>query len=457
MLQCISSSKTKPSTVVSFWLSVCNIDMRSVSRGLFLPLAILVLIPCLCAFGKTESNVKSAVFLSPKFELGPGSVANKYYDDVDFPRGHIALKSFNAEVVDEAGNPVPLHETYLHHWVVARYYQPKYLTTHTRYDAHRILHDSESDYVMVRNSGICQRNALGQYYGLGSETRGTATDVPDPFGIVVGNPEEIPEGYEEMWMINVHAIDTRGVVDKMGCTECKCDLYNVTKDEYGEPLRSDYKGGLYCCYDDTHCRLREGFEGPKRSLYLRYTVKWVDWDKFIVPAKIYILDVTDTLKISDDSRGNFEHDCRVEYEVESCSTDHKDGNGCNHVKRTSLPMQKGGYVIYGVAHQHSGGTGSTLYGQDGRVICSSIPSYGKGKEVGNEANYIVGMSTCYPKPGSVKIIDGETVTLESNYSSSRGHTGVMGLFYLLVAEQLPHQHFRHSSRSSSFFTNSIFD
>ena len=33
------------------------------------------------------------------------------------------------------------------------------------------------------------------------------------------------------------------------------------------------------------------------------------------------------------------------------------------MQKTSLPLQKGGYVIYGVAHQHSGGTGSTLYGQ----------------------------------------------------------------------------------------------
>jgi len=62
------------------------------------------------------------------------------------------------------------------------------------------------------------------------------------------------------------------------------------------------------------------------------------------------------------------------------------------------------------------------------------------------------MSTCYPRPGSVKIMHGETLTLESNYSSTHGHTGVMGLFYLLVAEQLPFQHFTHPSRSS-FFTN----
>ncbi|XP_061341200.1 uncharacterized protein LOC133287579 [Gastrolobium bilobum] len=433
-------------------MALIKINMCFVSQDLVLSLSILLVLvlgtPCSGVHGKTENNIKTAVYLSPKFELGPGSVANKYYYDIDFPRGHVALKSFNAEVVDEAGNPIPLHETYLHHWVVARYHQPKHVT-HTEYDAHRMLH--QSGYI-VRNSGICQEDALGQYFGLGSETRGTATHIPDPFGIEIGNPAEIPEGYEEKWMVNIHAIDTRGVEDKMGCTECKCDLYNVTKDEYGRPLRSDYLGGLYCCYDYTQCRLRERFEGPRRSLYLRYTVKWVDWDDFIVPVKIYILDVTDTLQISDISKGMSPyHDCRTEYDVEPCSRDNKDGNGCHHMKRTSLPMQSGGYVIYGVAHQHSGGTGSTLFGQDGRVICSSIPSYGNGKEAGNEANYIVGMSTCYPQPGSVKIFDGEIVTLESNYSSSRGHTGVMGLFYLLVAEQLPPpQPFRHSTRSSFF-------
>jgi len=262
------------------------------------------------SFLKTENKIKSAVFLSPKFELGPGSVINRYYYDIDFPRGHVALKSFNAEVVDEAGNPIPLHETYLHHWAVGRYHQRKHVT-HTENDSHRMLQNS-ADHVLVRNSGICQGNVVPQYFGLGSETRGTATDIPDPFGIEIGNPEEIPQGFEEKWLVNVHAIDTRGAEDKLGCTECKCDLYNVTVDEYGRSIRSDYKGGLLCCYDYTQCKLKEGFEGPKRSLYLRYTVKWVDWDDFIVPVKIYIIDVTDTLKPSDDSKGlNSDHDCKV--------------------------------------------------------------------------------------------------------------------------------------------------
>ncbi|KAL6517877.1 hypothetical protein OROMI_033578 [Orobanche minor] len=75
----------------------------------------------------------------------------------------------------------------------------------------------------------------------------------------------------------------------------------------------------------------------------------------------------------------------------------------------------------------------------GRVICSSNPTYGKGYEPGNEAGYVVGMSTCYPSPGSVKISAGETLTLVSNYSNAQSHTGVMGLFYILVADSLGKQ------------------
>ncbi|OIW00786.1 hypothetical protein TanjilG_19591 [Lupinus angustifolius] len=417
--------------------------MRFEFQALLFSLALLVLVlatPCLGSFGKSENNVKSAVFLSPKMELGPGSVSNKIYFDFDFPKGHIAIKSFDAEVVDEAGNSVPLHETYLHHWVVLKYHKLKNVT-HKR--------AGEKSGYAVRNHGLCQGEVLGQTFGLGSETRGTSTHVPDPFGIESGNPEDIPEGYEEKWMANIHAIDTRGVEDKKGCTECRCSLYNTTKDESGKPLSPDYIGGLLCCSDSAQCKVKEGFKGTKRSVYLKYTVKWIDWDNFVVPVKIYIFDVTDTVKKSDNSKGtNPVHHCKVEYQVDPCSTGHKDRNGCVHVNKANIPLQNGGYVVYGVAHQHSGGIGSALYGQDGRAICSSVPTYGNGTKAGNEADYIVGMSTCYPKPGSVKIADGETLTLVSNYSSNKQHTGVMGLFYILVAEQLPQQNFRNSFLSS---------
>ncbi|MED6184703.1 hypothetical protein PIB30_050079 [Stylosanthes scabra] len=132
------------------------------------------------------------------------------------------------------------------------------------------------------SDGLCQYNALPYFFGVGSERRGVETHIPDPYAIEIGNP---PEGYDEKWLINVHAIDTRGVQDKVGCTECRCDLYNITKD-------------------------------------------------------------------------------------------------------------------------------------------SDLAKYGNGSEAGNEKGYLVGMTTCYPQPGSIKISNGETLTLEVDYSNTKLHSGV---------------------------------
>nr|GFB03585.1 putative stress up-regulated Nod 19 [Tanacetum cinerariifolium] len=267
--------------------------MQFRTQGLVFLLAIPLLAICAQisqARVTIENGVKSMVYLSPKITQLPGSVSNKFYYDIEFPKGHIALKSFNAEVVDEAGDPVSLQETYLHHWVAVRYYQRKG-TKDAKYNSNLGFH--QSDLIIARNAGVCN-NGLSQFFGLGSETRKTSTHVPDPYGIEVGNPLEVPAGYEEKWLFNIHAIDTRGAIDAMGCTECRCNLYNVTIDEYGRPLNPDYDGGLNCCYDGTQCTVKNGLESVKRNLYLKYTIKWIDWSDSIIPVKIFIFDVTDT-------------------------------------------------------------------------------------------------------------------------------------------------------------------
>uniref|UniRef100_A0A8R7V7V9 Uncharacterized protein n=1 Tax=Triticum urartu TaxID=4572 RepID=A0A8R7V7V9_TRIUA len=132
--------------------------------------------------------------------------------------------------------------------------------------------------------------------------------------------------------------------------------------------------------------------------------------------------------------GTDEDCCKVEYQVEECSAENRANHECIHTKTTRAVLPRGGDIVYSAAHQHSGGVGASLHGQDGRLLCESLPTYGTGKEAGNEANYIVGMSTCYPKPGSIKVSDGEVLTIVSNYSSDCEHTGVMGLVYILVAE-----------------------
>ncbi|KAI3521108.1 hypothetical protein L1887_10568 [Cichorium endivia] len=417
---------TKFSCNCKIFIEYVSGTMLSGTRGLVFLLAIAL--SSICAQNSQarvtlETGLKSKVYLSPKITQHPGSVSNKFYYDIEFPKGHIAIKSFNAEVVDEEGNSVSLQETYLHHWVAVRYYQRKGIKE-PKHNGNLGFH--QSDFIIAGNSGVCN-HGLTQFFGLGSETRKTSTYVPDPYGIEVGNPLEVPSGYEEKWLFNVHAIDTRGAVDAMGCTECRCNLYNVTKDEYGRPLNPNYVGGLYCCYDDTQCKVKNGLESVKRNIYLKYTVTWVDWSDSIIPVNIYIFDVTDTWQHTGS------HDCLIEFNVE------KSENGVATSDRIDTRRSKSNFpisgdVVYGAAHLHSGGIGSALYGEDGRVICSSKAIYGEGNEAGNEAGYIVGMTTCYPKPGSIKIAKDEVLSLESNYSSEKSHTGVMGLFYILVAE-----------------------
>lgn len=251
--------------------------------------------------------MKTDVFMSPKIVLEPGSVSNKYYYSIDFPRGHIAIKDFIAELVDEKGNSIPLHETYLHHWVVVGYRKRKNETLELHSDKGFL----QSDSGIIRNNGLCDQG-LVQYFGLGSETRRTASAVPDPYGIEVGNPEILSSGYEELWLLNVHAIDTRGAEDKLGCTECRCDLYNTTVDQFGDALPLNYNGGLKCCHDGARCRVKEGFRGERRSLYLRYKVTYMEWDESIIPVQIYIFDVTDIWRKADESKGlRDSHHCLV--------------------------------------------------------------------------------------------------------------------------------------------------
>lgn len=365
-----------------------------------------------------KQGVRSKTFLSPPILLRPGDVADKFYYDIPFPRGHLALKSFNGEVVDERGAPVPLHETYLHHWVV----QPYYALVSAE-------GGSRPRTIPARNAGVCSGHTLGQYYGLGSETRRTATWVPDPYGIEIGDPAAAPatEGYEQRWLLNVHAIDTRGAADRtMACTECRCDVYNVTADWRGHAIEPGYAGGLRCCYDGTRCGAAAA-EGAARTVFLRYTVMWRDWSPAaVLPVRIYIFDVAG---------------CGVEYDVEEqCSGGA--GGECVHVKTATQALPRGGDVVFGVAHQHAGGAGASLHDADGRLLCESAATYGGGREAGDEKGYIVGMSTCYPRPGAVTVRDGEPLTVVSRYSSDRRHTGVMGLFYILVADharQLPPQ------------------
>ncbi|CAJ1949222.1 unnamed protein product [Sphenostylis stenocarpa] len=410
-----------------------EVDMKFLSTTIIFSLSILLLLPntSYSLHQNPKNRIKTATFLSESFEMGPGSIAAKTFLNIEFPEGHVGVKSFDAELVDEEGNSIPLYETYLHHWFAIKYIENITMS-----------HDPKlrrtDDFAMERNEGMCNENILPHYWGFGVESRGTTSHIPDPFAIEQGNRINIPKGYKEKWLLNVMAIDTRGAQDKKGCTECRCDLmnlpkdfYNVTLDVHNQPLTTNYKGGIFCCQDNLQCKQRDGFQGSKRKVSLRYKISWVHWNKHQVPVKVYILDSTDRVR----SNGSqIIHDCQAEYTIPT-----NGGDDSLHVQKANIPMKKGGYLIYGTTHMHSGVVNATLYRQNGETLCTSTPKYGTGDEPGNEKHYVVGMSVCYPQPGSIKVHDGEILTVESRYKNEF-RTGVMGHFYIYLAEELPQQY-----------------
>ncbi|XP_073225599.1 uncharacterized protein [Cicer arietinum] len=286
--------------------------------------------------------------VSRVFEIGSGNVVAKALFDFEFPKGHIGVKSFDAELIDEEGNSIPLYETYLHHWFALKFFVNKNMN---------MSHDPP---IFKRNDRTCNEGILPQYWGLGSESRGTPSKIPEPFAVEVGNPKDIPEGWEEKWLFNIMIIDTRGTKNRKSCSECRCDqfnlphnFFNVTVDINGKPLSPDYKGGIFCCQDKFQCKLRNGFEAPRRKLALRYKVTWVDWDQQQIPVRFYILDSTDRVTTNG---SQIIHDCQAEYTIP------KNNSGDPfYVQKANIPMHKGGYLIYDTAHMHSGVVNATLY------------------------------------------------------------------------------------------------
>lgn len=383
--------------------------------------SVCVLAACMVNFegAHGKETVRTKTFRSPGFTLGAGEVIDRYIR-VEMPTGHIAVRSLDMNLVTADGTPVPLSETYLHHWVLIRYYiDPK---------------DNRSVNVLtpaVPNSGVCNP-LLVQYFGLGSEFRKTNTTVPAPYGIVLGNPADVPEGREEQWYLNVHAIDTRGVESTLGCTECLCDVYNVTIDGYGRPLPPNYEGGIYCCHDQTVCPLREGFQAsqaPRRELFLEFFVTYLDYSEAIVPVKVYLLDVTD-------KRTSWEENpsCGVEYTVPKNTTCVQGSGECLHTQEAVAFLPEGGYVVVSKAHLHSSGRLASVSLENGTDICVSHPIYGQGNAAGDEKGYVVGMTACYPDPKEFYIRPREKLSLRAVYDSTERHTGVMGILLLLIAE-----------------------
>jgi hypothetical protein len=163
-------------------------------------------------------QVKKVKYLSPPLTAMPGEVNNKYFP-AEFPKGHIGIKSMSADLVDENGAPVPLSEIYLHHWILSEFAVPKekaqkrlghLLRRMRRHPKHYMHYDATTTHSLYAGTKVVM--------GKGGESRHTETGLPGPYVLESGKPEE---GFETVWTLNVHGLDTRGAVNRMGCVECR--------------------------------------------------------------------------------------------------------------------------------------------------------------------------------------------------------------------------------------------
>eukprot|EP00271_Cylindrocystis_brebissonii_P021984 TRINITY_DN8201_c1_g3_i1.p1 TRINITY_DN8201_c1_g3~~TRINITY_DN8201_c1_g3_i1.p1 ORF type:complete len:513 (-),score=80.32 TRINITY_DN8201_c1_g3_i1:498-2036(-) len=402
-----------------------------------LVLAITTFVLCSVSTSVLADDIVTKTFLSPPFELAPGEVHKKFYGPLPLPEGHIAIRSFTAELVDADGASIPLSELYLHHWIAVPVLVPDTKTSANDVSENGgVVEEDKPAWItatdgsasfsssslaahvngeLLRNDGDCNF-AAPQLFGVGAETRRTQPEFPAPYAMEIGNPKAVPEGKKSVFFSQIHAIDTRGAVNAKACIECRCDIFNATMTEKGEPLPKDYIGGLRCCYEGVNCRVKDGYKGEKRTIYLRYTVKYKPFDACVVPVRIFFLDVTD---------------CEVEYNVPGCDSEGSLA-GCVDTRSKSYVFPYSGRVVYAAGHQHVGATGITLEGDKSGLLCDSTPIYGRGTAAGDEAGYVTGMGTCSSSSG-LTVAKGETLTLTSTYSRLGGHTGVMGLFYVAIA------------------------
>jgi hypothetical protein len=308
--------------------------------------------------------------------------------------------------------------------------------------------------------GPCWTGTLHTYFGVGNEVRGNplkpdwvAYDFPEPYAVEF-NSEDMKR-YGEFMVINTHLIDVRNVTDIRGCTECECKLLNVT------PLDPRYLGGLNCCHSTAHdggrCPLKDGIKPSNETYYIRYTLKWREFDpSTVAPLEVITLEMTDNnthwssflplgfpeshkdMKedryfqeiLNNGQSGDFlgHHTCHVEWTVPPCPH----GSSCLQKVHNSWEMPYPLDIVFVRNHLHNGAVNISTRVGDNR-FCTGLPRY-------DPDNMLIDISTCrlgspqFPQP--VRAERGDRVSVEGIYSQDeRRHHGVMG-FSVLYAHRL---------------------
>lgn len=197
----------------------------------------------LASSGKVGAATEKATYRSPAMRMTPGQVifTDPNNTPLRMPGGSVAITSFNAQIVDAQGSPVPLSEVYLHHWLI--------------FDG-------------FGNAGVCG-GYLGYKFGVGAESRNTDTTFPDGYAMITSG--------KERWGANIHVLRTDGVPDVKSCIECHCEGGG---------------GNFGCCPDGSFCDTTKGIDHAPREYFLEYTIEYSTDTSAYTAIDITVLDVS---------------------------------------------------------------------------------------------------------------------------------------------------------------------
>jgi len=436
----------------------------------------------------TNEGIHEQTFISPPMTLQNGNVANKWLP-IDWPKGHIAIKAFAAEVVKsgpsgEIPPPTPCcegdahvasrEEVFMHHWTVNKWQLPAGLFNDIvqagGLDYHLTLREKVGYIEFLAGAGLqsgangpCWDSNLHLYFGIGNEVRTKTPEgldpylFPDPYGVEFNSDMMRRKG--EFMVLNTHLIDIRGARNKRACTECKCSemgshgFLNVTE------------GGLSCChstfYDGGKCFLKSETPVQNQTYYIRYTIKWRDFNPATtLPLEVITFDATDnntkwgdlpsipggfkeshsTLytdptsvsRVFDGRSGDFDGKkaCHIEWYVPPC----KKGDSCVVSIKNSWELPYPIHIVFLRNHFHAGGINMTTHSQGSQAFsCTGHGSY-------DENDNLVDISTCTVKDsdGIRRLERGEQIYVEAVYQQDElPHYGVMSMSF--VYAHIPRQ------------------
>jgi len=428
----------------------------------------------------TSSGQYEQTFVSPPMTLPNGYVANKWLP-IDWPKGHVAIKAFAAEVVKAgADGEVPettaccggdsyvasRDEVFMHHWTVNKWQLPtslfKEIVASGGLDYHLTLREKVGYIEFLAGSGLnsgangpCWDSNLHLYFGIGNEVR-TLTkegkfpyEFPDPYGVVFDSEKMRKQG--EFMVLNTHLIDIRSVRDKRACSECSCEEMGV------KGFLNVTEGGLSCChstfYDGGKCILQPDTTLGNQTYYIRYTLRWNDFSTATtLPLEVITFDATDNntkwgdlpfipggmqqahkelkndatslARVNDGRSGDFDgkRACHIEWYVPPCTA----GDDCTIKIKNSWTMPYPAQVVFLRNHFHAGGINMSTWTTG--FNCTGHGTY-------DDKDNLVEISTCAANAAhNLGVVQrGDEISVEAVYQQDHlPHYGVMSMSFVYV-------------------------